>query len=241
MFTQPTTVFSMSFSDKRFDTASPQRLTDFCLGIISSICKNFFRSPSALTIGAFDRWHSINQLNCLLRVVDVCRRVFDCQRNPLAIAGNMPFRPIFTAIRRVWSGARPPKTARTEQLSKMNLSQSILSANPSLSNKIRHTFCHTPAWCQSRKRRQQVMPLPQPSSKGKYSQGQPVRRIKMIPLNAARSETRGRPPFGLGSCTGIAGSISDHNSSLTSTLGISCSSLNFRTLTKMLAPNNRFC
>jgi hypothetical protein len=40
------------------------------------------------------------------------------------------------------------------------------------------------------------MPLPQPSSRGKYSHGVPVLSTNRIPVRAARSLIRGRPPFG---------------------------------------------
>ena len=49
------------------------------------------------------------------------------------------------------------------------------------------SFCHTPAACQSRKRRQQVMPLPKPRDGGRFSQGMPVSRTNNIPLSAASS------------------------------------------------------
>ena len=55
---------------------------------------------------------------------------------------------------------------------------------------------HTPACCQSRKRRQHVIPDPHPSSCGSICQGMPLRRISKMPMRHARSETRGRPPFG---------------------------------------------
>jgi len=241
MFAQTTAVFRMSLGDQRLNAAPTQRLADFGFGIIGSIRKHFFRSPSASPIRTPDRRHSVDQRDGLLRVVDVGRRVLDRQRDPRAIAGKMPFRPIFAAIRRIWSGLRPPKTARTEQLSKINLFQSISSAKPSWSSKIRQIFCHTPAWCQSRKRRQHVMPLPQPNSLGNSSQGQPVRRINRMPVSAARFDTGGRPPLGLATCAGITGSMIAHSSSSSNGLAIECSSLNKRRLTKTLAPNNRFC
>jgi hypothetical protein len=62
-----------------------------------------------------------------------------------------------------------------------------------------------PAVAQSRSRRQQVIPLPQPISWGRYSQGMPVFSTNKIPVSAARSGTRGRPPFGLGGSGGSNG------------------------------------
>ena len=50
---------------------------------------------------------------------------------------------------------------------------------------------------ESRSRRQQVMPEPQPSSCGSISQGIPLRRTNRIPVRQARSGKRGLPPLGL--------------------------------------------
>jgi hypothetical protein len=107
----------------------------------------------------------------------------------------MPFRAIFAAIRGIRSGARPPKMARTEQLSKATFDQSISSATPSSSSRACQIFSQTPAFCQSRNRRQHVMPEPQPSSCGKYSHWQPVRSTNRMPVRAARSGIGGRPPL----------------------------------------------
>jgi hypothetical protein len=98
--------------------------------------------------------------------------------------------------------------------------QSISSAKPNSSSSTRQIFSHTPAACQSRKRRQQVMPDPHPSSLGKYSQGQPVRSTNKIPISVCRLETRGRPPFGLARSDGSNGSIRSHSSSASSGLAI---------------------
>jgi hypothetical protein len=57
-----------------------------------------------------------------------------------------------------------------------------------------------PASCQSRNRRQQVMPEPQPSSCDSISHGMPLRSAKRIPVKQARSGKRGLPPFGLRCC-----------------------------------------
>jgi hypothetical protein len=73
----------------------------------------------------------------------------------------------------------------------------------------------TPASFQSRSRRQQVMPLPQPISCGSISQGMPLLRTKSMPVRAARSGTGGRPPFGLRRRFGSSGAIRAHNLSPT--------------------------
>jgi hypothetical protein len=81
---------------------------------------------------------------------------------------------------------------------------------------------HTPASCQSRSRRQQVMPHPQPISWGKSSQGMPVRRTNRMPVSAFRSSTGFRPGYRkrrrLGG--GRMGLTSDHSSSVTTSRAI---------------------
>lgn len=73
----------------------------------------------------------------------------------------------------------------------------------------------TPASCQSRSRRQHLMPEPQPISRGSNSYMMPVISANMMPVNQARSGTRGRPPLGLGGSGGSSGATMAHNSSLT--------------------------
>jgi hypothetical protein len=84
---------------------------------------------------------------------------------------------------------------------------------------------HTPASCQSRSRRQHVMPDPHPNSCGRSSQGIPVFSTNTIPVSALRSSSGGRPPLGRGGRFGSSGSTRAHNLSDTSGLAIAPSSL----------------
>ncbi len=83
---------------------------------------------------------------------------------------------------------------------------------------VRSTPCRrsqTPAWCQSRSRRQQLMPQPQPISWGSISQGRPDFGTNRLPVSAARLSTGGRPPFGRGCSGGNSGFTTAHSSSET--------------------------
>src|SRR5215208_16566 len=113
-------------------------------------------------------------------------------------------------------------------------SQSIWSASPRRSRRTRCSFSHTPASCHSFKRRQQVIPDPQPISFGSISQGIPLFSTKTMPVRAARSSMRGLPPWGFGGSGGRSGSMVSHSWSVTSSLAIfSCYPLNgFVRLTK---------
>jgi hypothetical protein len=113
-------------------------------------------------------------------------------------------------------------------------SQSICSASPRRSRRTRCSLSHTPASCHSFKRRQQVIPEPQPISFGSISQGIPLFSTKTIPVRAARSLMRGLPPWGFGGSGGRSGAMVSHSSSVTSSLAMfSCYPLNgFVRLTK---------
>jgi len=226
MNTQPTAVFRVSLGDVRPDAALTQRHADFLFGIVGSIGERCVGTFPPTSTRPFDRWNRVDQRECRLRIVDVRTGVRDGQRCPLAIADNMPLRAIFAAIRGIGAGLRPPKSARTEQLSIATFDQSISSAKPSSSSNTRQILSHTPAACQSRRRRQQVMPDPHPSSLGRYSHGQPVRSTNKMPISVWRFDTRGRPPLGLGGSAGKKGPTIDHNPSGSSGLAMCCSSMN---------------
>jgi hypothetical protein len=88
---------------------------------------------------------------------------------------------------------------------------------PASCSRCKSAWCRrfqTPARCHSRKRRQQVMPLPQPISWGNIFQGMPLFKTKRIPVSAARSGMlRARPPLGLGRSGGRSSANTTHNSS----------------------------
>ena len=107
-----------------------------------------------------------------------------------------------------------------EQLSTTARDQSIWSSRASQSSSAKWIRSHTPACCQSRKRRQHVIPDPHPSSCGSICQGIPLRRTKTMPVRHARSETRGRPPWGRRGGIGKNGSTRSHNGSGSSAAAI---------------------
>jgi hypothetical protein len=120
-----------------------------------------------------------------------------------------------------WDSDRSgPRPARMEQLSTTARDQSIWSERAGQSRSAKWIRSHTPACCQSRTRRQHVIPDPHPSSCGSICQGMPLRRTKRMPVRHARSETRGRPPFGRQSGAGKNGSTRSHNGSGSSAAAI---------------------
>jgi len=137
-----------------------------------------------------DRQHQGLQLTAVMHIGG---GDLTAQGYALGIGAKMMFAARFAAVRRVWSRLKPPKTARTLLESTTARDQSIRSATCKRRNNSWWSFSQTPAFCQSRNRRQQVMPLPQPISKGRSRQAMPVLSTKRIPVSAARSKTGLRP------------------------------------------------
>jgi len=218
-------VSRVAFGDQRPHFTLTQRLTNFFLGVIGAIRQHLIRTLARTSTRLLDGRNAIDQSNGHFRIMHIGAGVLNRQRRALAVHNQMTLRAIFAPIRGIRACFRPPKSARTEQLSMAETDQSIASAIPNSSNRICHIFCQTPAACQSRKRRQHVMPLPQPISRGRYSQGVPVLRTNRMPVKQARSDTRGRPPLGLGGSGGIWGFIRCHSSSVSSGLAIIMSSI----------------
>ena len=219
-FAQAAAMFSIPFGNQRFNFTLPQRLANLLFRIISTIRKYFIWTPARAALRLLDRRYSIDQGNCHLRIMHIGSSMFNRQWRPPTIHNQMTLGAIFASIRRIRACFRPPKRARTEQLSMAETDQSIASAMPNLSSNVCQIFCQTPATCQSRRRRQQVMPLPHPISRGRYSHGVPVLRMNRMPVRQALSPTLGRPPLGFGGSGGICGFISSHSSSVSSGLAI---------------------
>jgi hypothetical protein len=149
-----------------------------------------------------------------LAVMHLSAAELNTQWNALGIGEKMMLTARFAAIRRVATRLEPPKTARTLLESATARDQSIRSAACNRRSNSLWSFSQTPAFCQSRSRRQQVMPLPQPSSCGRSSQPIPVFSTKRIPVSAARSLIRLRPGcFCRRAFSGMIGWMISHNDS----------------------------
>ena len=183
--------------------------------IISLVSVQPVRAAAGPTAPLADRRDGIEHRFQHLAVVTVGRAQQAGERCAVAIDHNMALGARFAAIGRVRADFGAPFFAGTVALSRAVRLQSMWSALPSRSNRARWIRPHTPACCQSRKRRQQVMPEPQPISCGSISQGMPERSTNTMPLSAARSGIGGRPPFGFGRGDGNSGATTDHSSSET--------------------------
>ncbi len=200
MSAKPLLTFHSTASNAGRDAALPQVTTAACK-VITFVRMHLARAFAWLSVQARHRRNGIKRgLECH-RIVSVGTRDRDGQRNAARIYDDVPFRPEL-----VGPVSWPPRGLETLAASRLARSQSIWSCSRNRRSIARCSFSHTPAACQSRSLRQQVMPLPKPSSFGKYSHGMPVCRTYRMPFNAARSSTvRRRPPLGDGVNTGISG------------------------------------
>jgi len=137
------------------------------------------------------------------------------ERNPVRVGENMMLRPGFAAIGRVRSSFFPPRSARSDALSTTARARSRSPRRWSSANNTACKRFHTPARCQRTSRRQQVVPEPQPISRGSMFHGSPLRRTNRMPVSAARSGIGFRPAYRRwrGRRFGSSGSISAHKSS----------------------------
>ena len=187
-------------------------------GVVLLVRVQFRRAPTRsaqLPARLVDRRDGVEQARQYGAGVDVGGRQERRQRDALALRDQVVLAAGFRPIDRVRPGATAPLFAEMREASARARLQSIRSASPSRFSSAWCSRRHPPARCQSRRRRQQVMPLPQPISWGRYSHWMPVLSTKMMPVSAARSGTRGRPPAGFGGSGGSSGSIAVHSESLT--------------------------
>jgi hypothetical protein len=214
IFSKATAMLGAALCKNGFDAPITQFLP-VCFGVVSAIgvddLRLFQRAPADTT----DGWNRVNERQQLGEVMTICSGQDDRERHPICVSSNMVLGARSRTIYGVRPSFWPAPMARTEDESRITREKSIW---PAARNSASNSTCnrsHTPASCQSRKRRQQVTPEPQPISAGRSRQRSPVRNTNKMPFNAARSGTGLRPGYfsrrGFGS--GSRGSIRFHNSS----------------------------
>ena len=181
--------------DPGCDAPRPERAAQGrgVVGLIGVQRSRTLTGPTWFSSWSDDRRDRVNIGQELGRVVSVGRREAHGQGDAIAVDDQMVFGAELATVDRVRPGLLAPLLARTLSESTLARFQSRAAASPNQLSRVSCNRAHTPASCQSRSRRQQVVPLPQPSSLGSRRQGHPVRRTKMMPPRAARSGMRGRP------------------------------------------------
>ena len=177
--------------------APPATVPAAAAEVVSLVGVQLVRPASrSATLARAHRRDGVERGGKLGAVVPVGPAQNDAERGAARVRDDVPFGARLAAIRGIWARRRSPFFAGTEALSSAARLQSICPAPSRRSSSTRCKADHTPAWCQSRNRRQQVMPDPHPISAGRYSHGSPVLSTNRMPVSAARSCTNGRPPRG---------------------------------------------
>jgi hypothetical protein len=188
------TVVGTSAREDGADVAGAQCLA-VRLRVVTSISVHGLRTLARMSgLPAHGR-HRIDEGKQLRDVVGVRSGQRDRERDAAAVGQKMVLAPRLGAIGGIRTRLRPPKTARTEELSATARDQSIRPAAWSRARRTSWRRCHTPAPCQSRSRRQQVTPDPHPISCGRSSQPIPVFNTNKIPVSARRLSTGFRPGY----------------------------------------------
>ncbi len=213
-------MFGPALGDHGFDTALAQCATVLG-GVVAAIGVDDAGLLKRSATDTANGWNRINGRQQLRDVVGVRASQDRDDRNAVGVYEDVVLGTGSRAIRGVRASFSPAPTARTDDESTAAYDRSIWSAARNLSSSNSCSWFHTPAFCQSLNRRQQVAPEPKPSRVGKWFQRIPVLHTNRMPLRAARSDTHGRPGslFARGFASGSNGSISIHSSS--STIGAS--------------------
>lgn len=214
MLAQAAAMRSVALRQNRLDATFSQAAT-MRLGVVRAVALHALRLAARASWFAAhwgNRFHQRFELRDIVRVGAGQR---GGERNAVGVGDQMMLAASFAAIRGVSARFFPPCSARTEEESTIARDQSIKSASRRCASNAACSFFHTPRFCQARKRRQAVMPDPQPSSFGNNSQGVPVRSTNRIAESALRLSIGLRPGnrlrrrFGGGN----NGSINAHNAS----------------------------
>jgi len=190
--------------------------------VVAAIALNAF-GPAARSAQLAPHWRNgLHQGAQLGVVVDVGLRQEAGQGNASSVRNQVMLAARFRSVGRIRPGFVPPFSARREALSTTARDQSSWLAPWSLASKTSCKCCQTPAACQSRSRRQQVIPLPQPISCGRSSHPMPVFSTNKIPVNARRLSIGFRPGYRnrRGLASGKIGSSMSQSSSSTSGFAI---------------------
>jgi len=221
---QSASVICVALCYDRFDSTLSQRL-GVRGGVISPITLNTLGTLAGSSALSRNRGNGVHQGKQLSHIVAIRAGNRCGQRNAVRIGEDVMLRPVFPAVRRVRASLVPPKTARTLELSTTARDQSSRSARCRWLRNTCRMSCQTPASCQSWSLLQQVIPDPQPISRGRSSQGTPVFKTYKIPVRAWRLGTVGRPPWGCGLGGGRQGSMTAQSSSVSKGLAIALSSM----------------
>ncbi len=165
------------------------------LRVVGTVALYHARFPQGAPRTSAQWGNALHQGDQLRDVVTVRRRQSRDDRDPLRVGEKVVLTPRLAAIGRVRSSFFPPRSARSEELS---TTARVRSNSPRRCNSASRTVCNrvqTPARCQRTRRRQHVVPEPQPISRGSMFHGNPLRSTKRMPVSTARSGMGLRPAY----------------------------------------------
>ena len=165
------------------------------LRVVGAVALHDARLSQGAARTSAQRGNALHQGDQLGDVVTIRRCQSRDDRNPLRVGEKVVLTPRLAAIGRVRSSFFPPRSARNEELSTTARAR---SNSPRRCNSASRTVCNrvqTPARCQRTRRRQQVVPEPQPISRGSMFHGKPLRSTNRMPVSTARSGIGFRPAY----------------------------------------------
>jgi len=191
-FTQAAAVWRSALGQIAGNPAAFERIP-VRLAVVAPITLHTSRFASGPPGLAGNRRDGIDQRQQLRDVIAVGLSQNHTQGYAACLDEDVVLAARFAPIRGVRACFFPPCTARTDELSTTTRDKSSLSAARRRESSTWCSLSHTPASCHWRNRRQQLMPEPQPISRGRLSQGMPVCRTNTMPVSTWRSSRRLRP------------------------------------------------
>jgi hypothetical protein len=189
---QATAVRCPTPREDRRDPARPQAVT-MRLGVVTAVPLERTGLASRASATAAHRGEGVDHWVEVCDVVDVGGRYLRDERDAARIGDEVVFGALLAAIGWVRSSFFPPRTARTEPLSMTDQRWSRRPRRRSSASNVSWSRCQTPARCHRTRRRQQVLPDPQPICRGNICHGIPDRSTKRMPVRIARSGMGVRP------------------------------------------------
>jgi hypothetical protein len=200
--TEATAVWRSAFRELRLDPAPVKHLA-VRLGIVPAVALDQRGFAPGTAGPAAQRGDAVHQRQQLGDVIPVGAGQHGGQGNPARFSQKVMLRPRLTAIGRVRSSFFPPRSARTEPPSTRARAKSSWPRCRNSASSAAWSRRQTPARCQPTRRRQHVLPDPQPISFGSICHGSPLRRT-----NKSRSMRRGPAPGVAPSCSIVVAAAS---------------------------------
>ena len=128
---QSTAMFGVTLGKHRHDAAGTQTFPD-CLCVITPVAQHAIRPMARSSSLSLQVWDSINQRECLLRVIAIGSGELDSQWNSASVADQMALATKFGPVGRIRSGLRPPKRlAPNNCLQRLGTNRSVRSVKAS--------------------------------------------------------------------------------------------------------------